>query len=226
MQSSVEFLGFLPLPFSLLYWASTWCQFESENVVVWGFPMWSGVLKIVHAFAGFLWPSGDCCHGLCGSDRHCSNCWISNLELPQHAICGSENNTGTEATYKIGRVFSCLTSSVYRDASPQMAKSTPPCMFSVSTAIIQVSSTTYWFQGDHFTVGEYPDMVFFWAWGREQKTLQHVGAAIPVALGYALTTGEVQKLPKGGFRQAEAMWRLRHRWAARHLCSLMSEFQE
>jgi hypothetical protein len=58
------------------------------------------------------------------------------------------------------------------------------------------------------------------------KTLQHVGAAIPVALGYALTTGEVQKLPKGGFRQAEAMWRLRHRWAARHLCSLMSEFQE
>jgi hypothetical protein len=67
---------------------------------------------------------------------------------------------------------------------------------------------------------------FFWAWGCEQKTLQHVGAAIPVALGYALTTGEVQKLPKGGFRQAEAMWRLRHRWAARHLCSLMSEFQE
>jgi hypothetical protein len=105
--------------------------------------MWSGVLKIVHAFAGFLWPSGDCCHGLCGSDRHCSNCWISNLELPQHAICGSENNIGTEATYKIGRVFSCLTSSVYRDASPQMAKSTPPCMFSVSTPIIQVSSTTY-----------------------------------------------------------------------------------
>lgn len=61
---------------------------------------------------------------------------------------------------------------------------------------------------------------------RVQDTLRCVGAAIPVGLGYAVTTSQVKKLPKGGFREGEAMWRQRHRWAARRLCGLMTEFRE
>lgn len=59
-----------------------------------------------------------------------------------------------------------------------------------------------------------------------QDTLRCVGAAIPVALGYAQTTRQVKKLPKGGVRKGEALWRRRHRWAARRLCGLMTEFRE
>lgn len=59
-----------------------------------------------------------------------------------------------------------------------------------------------------------------------QDTLRCVGAAIPVALGYAQTTSQVKKLPKGGFQKGEALWRRRHRWAARRLCGLMTEFRE
>ncbi|KAG0579209.1 hypothetical protein KC19_4G081900 [Ceratodon purpureus] len=58
------------------------------------------------------------------------------------------------------------------------------------------------------------------------ETLRCVGAAIPVGLGYAITTSQVKKLPKGGFRKGEAMWRHRHRWAAKRLCGLMTEFRE
>lgn len=58
------------------------------------------------------------------------------------------------------------------------------------------------------------------------ETLRCVGAALPVGLGYAMTSSQVKKLPKGGFRQGEAMWRQRHRWAARRLCGLMTEFRE
>ncbi|XP_024370944.1 ABC1 family protein YPL109C, mitochondrial [Physcomitrium patens] len=58
------------------------------------------------------------------------------------------------------------------------------------------------------------------------ETLRCVGAAIPVGIGYAITTNQVKKLPRGGFREGEMMWRQRHRWAARRLCGLMTEFRE
>lgn len=72
-----------------------------------------------------------------------------------------------------------------------------------------------------------PTVFFKWCLSLfAQDTLRCVGAAIPVALGYAQTTRQVKKLPKGGFRKGEALWRRRHRWAAQRLCGLMTEFRE
>ncbi|KAG6546582.1 hypothetical protein Mapa_011771 [Marchantia paleacea] len=55
-------------------------------------------------------------------------------------------------------------------------------------------------------------------------TLECVGAALPVAVGYAQTKATVKKIPPGNGGLAERLWRSRHRWAAKRLCSYMTDF--
>ncbi|CAM6099488.1 unnamed protein product [Calypogeia fissa] len=57
------------------------------------------------------------------------------------------------------------------------------------------------------------------------RTLECLGAALPVALGYAQTTAQVKRLPIGSAGVGENLWRQRHRWAAQRLCSYLSDFR-
>ncbi|KAL2612019.1 hypothetical protein R1flu_023711 [Riccia fluitans] len=56
-------------------------------------------------------------------------------------------------------------------------------------------------------------------------TLECVGAALPVAVGYAQTKAKVKKITRGSAGLAEGLWRSRHRWAAKRLFSYMTDFQ-
>ncbi|KAL3683284.1 hypothetical protein R1sor_001306 [Riccia sorocarpa] len=56
-------------------------------------------------------------------------------------------------------------------------------------------------------------------------TLECVGAALPVAAGYAKTKARVQQITPGSAGLAEGLWRSRHRWAAKRLCSYLTDFQ-